>query len=129
MNNKPRRKIGRQFEAVEKQIHTCITDIRAAGEEKKTNGTWKTPQRKLSRKPRRKIGRQFEAEEEQIYKGTEDIVASGEEQKTNRRLRKPKEAEEEQYNECVTPRRKGISKPKRILKAKRPKISETKKKE
>ena len=88
----------------------------------------KPPQRKLSRIPRRKIGRQFEAEEEQIYKGTEDIVAAGEEKKTNRRLRESKEAEE-QYNEWVTPRRKGISKSKRILKEKKPKISETKKKE
>ena len=59
---KPRRKIGRQFEAVEEQIHKGIKDIIAAEEEKKTNSTWKTPQRKLFRIPRRKIGRQLEAE-------------------------------------------------------------------
>jgi len=78
---KQRRKI-RQFEAVDELIHKGIKDIRAAGE-KKTNGTWKTPQRKLSWITRRKIGRQFKAEE-QIYKGTEDIEAAGEEQKTNK---------------------------------------------
>jgi len=63
----------------------------------------------------------FEAVEEQIYKGTEDISAAGEEQKTNRRLREPREVEEEQNNNWVTPRRKGLTKPKRILKEKRPK--------
>ena len=68
--NKPRRRIGRQFEAVEEQIHKGIEDIRAAGEEQKTNNTWETPQRKISSKPRRRIRRQFEAVEEQIYKGT-----------------------------------------------------------
>ena len=63
----------------------------------------------------------------QTYRDIEDIEAAGEEQKTNRRVNEPKEAEEEQYNECVTPRRKDIPKPKRMLLRKEPNNSENKK--
>ena len=59
MNNKPRRKIGRQFEAVEEQIHKGIEDIRTAVEEQKSNNKWKTPQIKIPNKQRTRIGRQF----------------------------------------------------------------------
>ena len=60
-------------------------------------------------------------DEKQIYKVIEDIKAVGEDQKTNRRLKEPEEAEVEQYNEWITPRRKDIPKPKRRLKGKEPK--------